>query len=100
MIIFLLRAILLILFWPLALLIAIGWLALLIVRLGFGLTVFAIRAVGVGGAMAAASMFSNYRSADDHHPVMPLIERFSAGHNLCRPLGVRSPRAWCDRIVL
>jgi hypothetical protein len=30
---------LLILFWPLALLIAIGWLALLIVRLGFGLTV-------------------------------------------------------------
>jgi hypothetical protein len=45
----------------------------------------AIRAVGVGGAMAAASMLSNYRSADDRHPVMPLIERFSAGHNLCRP---------------
>jgi hypothetical protein len=58
MIIFLLWAIVLILFWPLALIIAIGWLAFLILRIGFSLTVFAVKAsaaVGVGGAVAGAS---------------------------------------------
>jgi hypothetical protein len=64
MIVFLLWAIVLILFWPLALIIAIAWLAFLIVRIGFCLTVFAIRAsavVGVGGAMAGASMLNSRR---------------------------------------
>jgi hypothetical protein len=64
---FLLWAIVLILFWLLALIIAIGWLAFLILRLGFSLTVFAVKAssvVGVGGAVAGASMLNNRRQIE------------------------------------
>jgi hypothetical protein len=71
MIIFLLWAILLILFWPIALLIALGWFALLILRIGFGITVFAVKVgvfTGVGGAMAGASMLQRHGRRDQRSP--------------------------------
>jgi hypothetical protein len=53
-IVFLLFAILAVIFWPLALLVAIGWVGLLILRICFGITVFGIKAAaatGIGAKM-------------------------------------------------
>jgi hypothetical protein len=53
----LLFALLFVIAWPLALLIALGWVALLILRVCFGITVLAVKATaaaGIGGAMAGS----------------------------------------------
>ena len=58
-------------FWPIALLIALGWFALLILRIGFGITVFAVKVgvfAGVGGAMAGASALRRHGRSDRRRP--------------------------------
>jgi hypothetical protein len=69
MIAFLLFAILAVIFWPLALLIGLGWVALLILRIGFGITVFSIKAAaatGIGAKMVHDSIRdSRHRPGND-----------------------------------
>jgi hypothetical protein len=59
MIVFLLWAIVLILFWPLALIIGLGYLLYLILRIFFGITLFAAKAAAttavMGGSAASQS---------------------------------------------
>jgi hypothetical protein len=57
---FLLFAILAVIFWPLALLIAIGWVGLLILRICFGITVFGIKAAAATG-IGAKMLHDNIR---------------------------------------
>ena len=49
MIAFLIFAILAVIFWPLALLIGLGWVALLILRICFGITVSGMKAAAAAG---------------------------------------------------
>jgi hypothetical protein len=62
---FLLFAILAVIFWPLALLIAIGWVALLILRICFGITVFGIKAAAATG-IGAKMLHDSIRESRDH----------------------------------
>jgi hypothetical protein len=70
----LLFAILFVIAWPLALLIALGWVALVILRMCFGITVLGIKAVaatGIGGAMAGSALSARLRNADRPVPWSP-----------------------------
>jgi hypothetical protein len=61
----LLFAILFVIAWPLALLIGIGWLALLILRVCFGLTVLGLKATaatGIGAGMAGSLLARRART--------------------------------------
>ena len=63
MIAFLLFAILFVIAWPLALLVALGWCALLILRVCFGLTVLGLKAVAATG-IGAKMLHDRARSSE------------------------------------
>jgi nitrate reductase NapE component len=52
MIAFLLFTILAVIFWPVALVIALGWFGLLVLRICFGITVFGVKAAAATGIAA------------------------------------------------
>jgi hypothetical protein len=69
MIALLLFAILFVLAWPLALLVAMGWCALLILRVCFGITVLGIKAAaatGIGAKMLHDRARSSEGASHDH----------------------------------
>jgi hypothetical protein len=59
---FLLFAIVAVIFWPLALIIGLGWVALLILRICFGITVLGIKAVAATG-IGAKMLHDNIRDS-------------------------------------
>jgi hypothetical protein len=66
---FLLFAILAVIFWPVALLIGLGWVALLILRICFGITVFGIKtaaATGIGAKMLHDSIRDSRPTPGNH----------------------------------
>lgn len=65
MIAFLLFAILAVIFWPVALLIALGWLGFLILRICFGTTVSGIKATAATG-IAAKMLHDSMRGSRSH----------------------------------
>jgi hypothetical protein len=72
----LLFAILFVIAWPLALIIALGWLALLILRVCFGLTVLGLKAAaarGIGAGMAGSLLARTARTTSlrDYNERLP-----------------------------
>jgi hypothetical protein len=55
-----------VIFWPVALLIALGWLGLLILRICFGITVLGIKATAATGI--AAKMLHDSMRGSRHRP--------------------------------
>ena len=70
----LLFAILFVIAWPLALLVALGWLALLILRVCFGFTVLGLKAAaatGIGAGMAGSLRRARSTSLRDYNERLP-----------------------------
>jgi hypothetical protein len=72
----LLFAILFVIAWPLALLIALGWVALLILRVCFGLTMLGLKAAaatGIGAGMAGSLLARRTRTTrlQDYNKRLP-----------------------------